>query len=197
MNYLKKRKSWTQHAAEDNMVHTVDFDVTVTQTSVPVTSPRTLDNLSSEDELPVTSFEKPKRKKSVVSDPLQNVRRKQKISRNKNLSRKELEWFAEHIWDHDDSEDGLDGDRSDLDSEDNDGDNNQADEQNIDMENIPIEFEDCVLYGVVEYWPGAREEQIGRPENETSDEEQTEEVRSKVNKKLKKVIWKKEEFTLR
>ncbi|KAK9717948.1 hypothetical protein QE152_g23454 [Popillia japonica] len=50
-------------AAEDDMVHTVDFDVSVTHTPIPVTSPRTLDNFSPEDELPLTSFQKPKCKK--------------------------------------------------------------------------------------------------------------------------------------
>ncbi|KAK9694990.1 hypothetical protein QE152_g33159 [Popillia japonica] len=45
------------------MVHTVDFDVSVTHTPVPVTSPRNLDNFSSKDELPLSSFQKPKRKK--------------------------------------------------------------------------------------------------------------------------------------
>ncbi|KAK9745193.1 hypothetical protein QE152_g7178 [Popillia japonica] len=55
-------------AAEDDMVHTVDFDVSVTHTSVPITSPRTLDNFSSEDKLPLTSFQKPKRKKTKQSN---------------------------------------------------------------------------------------------------------------------------------
>ncbi|KAK9752215.1 hypothetical protein QE152_g4370 [Popillia japonica] len=72
------------------------------------------------------------------------------MNRNKNLSCKELECFAEHSCDDDDSEDGVDGNRS-------------EDEQHID---IPIEFEDGVVYGEVEDWPEEREKQIVRPENE-------------------------------
>lgn len=48
--------------------------------------------------------------------------------------------------------------------------------------NIPIEFEDHVVYGEDEDWPKEKEEQIMRPENE----ERIEEVRSKINEKLKK-----------
>ncbi|KAL3271529.1 hypothetical protein HHI36_022006, partial [Cryptolaemus montrouzieri] len=55
------------------------------------------------------------------------------------LTETELEWYAQHIWDnHQDSNDGLDDDRSDLDYEEELGPNNQ------DIHNAVIEFEDGV-----------------------------------------------------
>lgn len=128
-------------------------------------------------------------------------------SRKKILSDEELKWFADHIWDNWESEDGLDNEESDSEPDfEPDYSENTDFLDHLNLDNIPIQFDDGIMITDnidMNYEAGPSLQEHSEAENivqetKDSDDETLAEIARKLSKEkdTKNILWKKKNLVI-